>query len=238
MRNGLLAAGILGFALGGFLDGILLHQILQWHHLLSLVPGVDLRAQILWDGWLHALMYVLAVLALGGLWFARHRITRRGMQGALLVGFGLWHVEDAVISHWLLGLHRIRMDSEFPLLWDLGWLAAFGVVPIILGVILLRRRPGCVVPEQINRIALLSVALGFWAMMPPADQPLTLVVFAAGAETPEAWIADLGGSVVWTDGDVVLADLPADRRMALYRQGALYVTGSGLPAGCFDWREA
>src|SRR5687768_8252330 len=32
---------VLGFALGGFFDGILLHQILQWHHLLSLVPGID-----------------------------------------------------------------------------------------------------------------------------------------------------------------------------------------------------
>src|SRR3954452_6378266 len=30
---------ILGFAFGGFLDGILLHQVLQWHHFLSLVPG-------------------------------------------------------------------------------------------------------------------------------------------------------------------------------------------------------
>lgn len=39
---------LLGIALGGFFDGILLHQILQWHHLLNLVPGVDdLRAQVL-----------------------------------------------------------------------------------------------------------------------------------------------------------------------------------------------
>ena len=29
---------LLGFALGGFADGILFHQVLQWHHLLS---GVD-----------------------------------------------------------------------------------------------------------------------------------------------------------------------------------------------------
>ena len=27
----------LGFALGGFADGILFHQVLQWHHLISLV---------------------------------------------------------------------------------------------------------------------------------------------------------------------------------------------------------
>ena len=33
-----LAGGVLGFSLGGFFDGILLHQVLQWHHLFSLVP--------------------------------------------------------------------------------------------------------------------------------------------------------------------------------------------------------
>ena len=58
---------LLGFALGGFFDGILLHQILQWHHLLSLVPGVaSLEAQVLWDGLFHLLMYVLAVAGLWG----------------------------------------------------------------------------------------------------------------------------------------------------------------------------
>ena len=41
--NPKIAAGILGFALGGFIDGILLHQVLQWHHLLSLVEGEGLR---------------------------------------------------------------------------------------------------------------------------------------------------------------------------------------------------
>ncbi|MGE0776348.1 MAG: DUF2243 domain-containing protein [Sphingomonadaceae bacterium] len=60
---------LLGFAFGGFFDGILLRQILQWHHLLSLVPGVlSLRAQILWDGYFHALMYVLAGVALWRIW--------------------------------------------------------------------------------------------------------------------------------------------------------------------------
>lgn len=33
------AGAIIGFALGGFFDGILLHQVLQWHHLFSLVSG-------------------------------------------------------------------------------------------------------------------------------------------------------------------------------------------------------
>jgi len=66
--------GTLGFALGGFFDGILLHQILQWHHLFSLVPGMDdLRLQVLWDGYFHLLMYVVALVGLAGLWRAQQR---------------------------------------------------------------------------------------------------------------------------------------------------------------------
>ncbi|MPT21635.1 MAG: DUF2243 domain-containing protein, partial [Starkeya sp.] len=81
---------VLGFALGGFFDGILLHQILQWHHLLSLVPGMDdLRLQVLWDGYFHALMYGLAALALVGLWRAHRRGARAAvttLAAALLIG--------------------------------------------------------------------------------------------------------------------------------------------------------
>ena len=114
---------VLGFALGGFFDGILLHQILQWHHLLSLVPGIDdLRMQVLWDGYFHALMYLIALAGLAGLW----RLQRRGegrwgwpLAGAVLVGFGLWHVVDTLLSHWLLQIHRLRIDSADPLRWDL-----------------------------------------------------------------------------------------------------------------------
>nr|WP_314623119.1 DUF2243 domain-containing protein [uncultured Noviherbaspirillum sp.] len=43
------AGDLIGIALGGFFDGILLHQVLQWHHLLSLVDSPvlrDIRAQI------------------------------------------------------------------------------------------------------------------------------------------------------------------------------------------------
>lgn len=79
-------ATVLGFALGGFFDGILLHQILQWHHLLSLVSGLsDIRLQILWDGYFHALMYVIAALGLWGLWHAHSH--SRGGPGRHLFGF-------------------------------------------------------------------------------------------------------------------------------------------------------
>ena len=80
---------VLGFALGGFFDGILLHQILQWHHLLSLVPGMaDMRLQVLWDGYFHALMYVIAAVGLVGLGRA-HKSGQQGGGRALCGGGSL-----------------------------------------------------------------------------------------------------------------------------------------------------
>src|SRR4051794_21113001 len=73
-RRVLWAAGIIGFALGGFFDGILLHQVLQWQHLFSLVPGErwrDIGSQILMDAWFQVLHYVIACVGLWLLWTAR-----------------------------------------------------------------------------------------------------------------------------------------------------------------------
>src|SRR5690606_21137443 len=92
---------LLGFGMGGFFDGILLHQVLQWHHLLSAYqagPLGDLRVQVMADGIFHVLMYVVAMAGLWGLYRARRAgpPTRRRLLAAFLVGFGIWHVVDAV----------------------------------------------------------------------------------------------------------------------------------------------
>lgn len=143
------AGGCIGFSLGGFFDGILLHQVLQWHHLLSRVRSPvleDIRVQILADGLFHALMYVIAAVGLWRLWKARDLLAASGadrlLAGSALVGFGLWHLLDAVLSHWLLGLHRVRDAAEIPLLWDIGWLAVFGLGPLWIGGLLLKKSPG------------------------------------------------------------------------------------------------
>ncbi|MBZ9923730.1 DUF2243 domain-containing protein [Mesorhizobium sp. BR1-1-4] len=116
---------LLGFALGGFLDGIVLHQILQWHHLLSGLAdpaGSNLRFQIMADGLFHLFMYVLAVAGAVLLVAARAAGARPGTTTEILrvalVGFGVWHIFDAVLFHWLLGLHRIKMNSDMPLAWE------------------------------------------------------------------------------------------------------------------------
>jgi uncharacterized membrane protein len=48
---------VLGFGLGGFIDGIALHQIAQWHNMGSAkVPPITMEAMqqnMAWDGWFH-----------------------------------------------------------------------------------------------------------------------------------------------------------------------------------------
>lgn len=59
------------------------------------------------------------------------------------------------------------------------------------------------------------------------------------AEAVNAVLAE-GGSLVWTDPavSVLVVDLPERRRLNFYRRGALLVSGSGTPGGCFDWSLA
>lgn len=241
------AAILLGFAAGGLFDGILLHQILQWHHLLSLVPGVaTLRNQILWDGYFHAFMYVAAILGLAGLWRARTRLEEAGwrsLTGVLLLGFAAWHITDTLVSHWWLAIHRIRIDSPDPLMWDLIWLCGFGLAPAITGGLLLRPPPSA--PPRMNAgrglllLAVVTSGLAGWSLRPPADQRFTTVVFAPwiGGSEAIAAVQQADGRLVWTDPAlaVMVVQVPADRRMGLYANGALLVTGGEFAPGCIDW---
>lgn len=245
---------VLGTALGGFFDGILLHQILQWHHLFSLVPQVsDLRMQVLWDGWFHALMYVLALIGLWGLWHARHEAPAaqggRRLLAAILLGIGIWHVADSVLSHWLLGIHRIRLDSPNPLMWDLIWFATFGLAPLGLGWLLLRggdtsggagggRRPGVAVLV----LAAITSGAAIWSLQPPPDQRFTTIVFRPDVKAAQVFaaIAALDARLVWADDamGVVVVDVDPARRRDFYRGGAWLVSGAGIAAACISWSRA
>jgi uncharacterized membrane protein len=250
------AGFLLGFALGGFFDGILLHQVLQWHHLLSGLEGSafrDLRVQVLADGLFHALMYVLAGVGLWLLCRARGELADpradRVLLATALLGFGAWHVADGVLSHWILQIHRIRMDTANPLVWDLIWFFVFGVAFLAAGW-LLQRRTGAAGTPGGRRRALTCVALalvtpiaGALAALPPAGIVSTAVLFRPGKSAGEALaaVAAVDGQPLWSDasGQLWVVHLPnAAAAWGLYRHGALVVGGSILPAGCLSWLRA
>src|SRR5688500_5253147 len=110
---------VLGIALGGFFDGILLHQVLQWHHLLSAFEDRDIRFQGAGGGYVPVLMYLVAAVGLWLLWRSHAKVEAGGrlLFGNILLGVGVWNVIDVVGFHWVLGIHHIRVDTPQPILW-------------------------------------------------------------------------------------------------------------------------
>jgi uncharacterized membrane protein len=129
----ILAAGVvLGVGLGGFFDGIVFHQLLQWHHMLTshgdypmnTVPGLEVNTT--WDGIFHATTWLATVGGLGLLWRAERMYDLRWslvLLGALLIGWGGFNLVEGVIDHHILGIHHVRDDKSGPIEWDLGFLA-------------------------------------------------------------------------------------------------------------------
>ena len=142
-----LSAGLLlGLGLGGFFDGIVLHQLLQWHHLVTSAgyppdSVENLKLNTFWDGVFHSATYVLVLLGLAVLWRASRRQplawSGRRLIGSMLMGFGIFNLVEGVIDHQILGLHHVRDDLGGPIGWDLGFLA-FGAL-ILLGGLALER---------------------------------------------------------------------------------------------------
>jgi uncharacterized membrane protein len=133
------ATALLGMGLGGFVDGILFHQVLQWHHMLSgPLPPVDvvaMKVNMFWDGLFHAFTWAMTVAGLLLLWHAeRHRWARRPtplFAGGLLLGWGAFNFVEGLIDHQIAGLHHVHPGRN-QLAWDLGFLA-FGAALIVGG---------------------------------------------------------------------------------------------------------
>ncbi len=240
------AAGyVLGFSLGGFFDGILLHQILQWHHLLSAIDSASARFQVAADGYFHALMYVIAAAGLWLLWRTarRQELPAPGaFIGDLLVGFGAWHMLDGLVSHWVLGIHRIRWESDNRLFWDVLWFIGFGVLPMAAGFLVRRRGGGGTGRSAVaaTLVAFLVVGAGAQALRPPAEMPFTTVLFAPGTQSTEVFaaIVAVGGRLVWSDASgqlVVIARESDASALRLFLHGAIFVSSAGFPAGCFSY---
>ncbi len=144
-RPVIVAGIILGLGLSGFIDGILLHQILQWHHMLSSVKPLNNNSNIdlnmVWDGLFHALDFILTVTGIILLWRAgdRDNVDWSGETffGSILIGAGLFDVVEGIIDHQILGIHHVKPGTN-QLAWDLGFLV-FGALLVLVGWIMLQK---------------------------------------------------------------------------------------------------
>jgi uncharacterized membrane protein len=145
-RRLIIAGVVTGVGFGGFFDGIVFHQILQWHHMLSAVypatnlPNLELNT--LWDGLFHTFTYVVLITGFILLWRASRQSNFQGwgraLFGAILVGSGLFNLIEGLINHYLLQIHHVKPGAD-QVLWDLAFLAS-GVLLVILGIALFQAK--------------------------------------------------------------------------------------------------
>ena len=159
-KRPLVRAGVLlGLGFGGFFDGIVFHQILQLHHMVSArtdptVVG-DLRLNVMADGLFHAGTYVLTVLGVTLLWRAWQRpsvpASGRSLLGSVVLGWGLFNFVEGTVNHQLLGIHHVWPDGPGPVIaWDVGFLV-WGLVFVAGGYLVVRRDdPSPPVAERID----------------------------------------------------------------------------------------
>lgn len=137
---------VLGVGLGGFVDGILLHQILQWHNMLSsLTPPVDLvtmKYNMVWDGLFHALTWTMCVVGIGLLFRAGRRAdvlwSGKVLFGSLIGGWGLFNLVEGLIDHQLLQIHHVHPGAH-QVAWDAGFVVLGGLGLLWLGYLIVRR---------------------------------------------------------------------------------------------------
>ncbi len=142
----LIRSGILiGVGMGGFVDGIVLHQILQWHEMLShkLPPDTleNKSINMFWDGLFHAFTWIVTAIGIALLWKVAQRNdvlkSTTTFLGSLWLGWGLFNVVEGIIDHQILRIHIVKENSVNPEMWNLGFLAV-SVVMMIFGWMMIK----------------------------------------------------------------------------------------------------
>jgi uncharacterized membrane protein len=145
--KGFIAAGLLlGIGLGGFVDGIVFHQILQWHHMLTSEGSypattiAGLKANTLADGLFHLATWIATA---AGAWLLYRSSRRTPMPagryliGLALAGWGSFNLVEGTIDHHILDIHHVK-SGEGAAVADLGFLV-FGAALLIGGLWMARR---------------------------------------------------------------------------------------------------
>jgi len=123
---------LLGIGLAGAFDGVVFHQLLQWH---SVYMHTHRHGQIISDGLFHGLTTVALAIGAILLWRAGQpggvRRGKRLLIGGTLLGAGGFNVIEGLINHHLLQIHHVKPGDPNELLYDLAFLASGALLAAI-----------------------------------------------------------------------------------------------------------
>lgn len=132
------AALVLGLGIGGFVDGIVIHQLLGWHHMLSgWYPLDDVHLMMLGDGLFHLLCLLLVLVGIGML-NRRPPMPNAVLAGGILTGWGVFNLVEGIVDHQILGLHHVRHGPD-QLAYDIAFLIV-GALLVAAGIFTSRPR--------------------------------------------------------------------------------------------------
>jgi uncharacterized membrane protein len=149
MQDGFVVPALLvGAGIAAVFDGVVFHQVLQWHHMLSgwhpptTVANLKLNTRA--DGWFGLAAFALLLVGASLLWRAAALVGRRPpwrlIAACVVMGAGAFNVVEAVVDHELLGLHHVREGTDAGT-YDAVFLAA-SLATCLAGAYLLRRVQG------------------------------------------------------------------------------------------------
>jgi uncharacterized membrane protein len=150
LRDPLIQAGIvLGAGFGGLADGIVLHSILGWHHLICAgatefcqpVSVEQLQVENTQDGYFDLALWLVLLAGTALLSRAARYAAPTGdgrvLIGSMLAGCGFFNFFEGLINHQILGIHHVLPGSPHQFLYDMLFLAN-GLLFFAVGAWLIR----------------------------------------------------------------------------------------------------
>jgi uncharacterized membrane protein len=147
VRSGL----VLGMGFGGLADGIVLHSILGWHHLICVNATAfcqptsieQLQLENTQDGYFDLALWLVLLVGTAMMFRAGRQADKtwdgRVLVGSMLAGSGLFNFVEGLINHQILGIHHVLPGSPHQFLFDMLYLAN-GALFFAVGAGLIRSR--------------------------------------------------------------------------------------------------
>lgn len=137
MRSTFAGSFLLGIGIIGMLDGIIFHQILQWH---SIYMDTNRFNQIVSDGVFHLIVTIIIFIAAVVLWRSDPSDVKSNkfiFLSGIFLGSGIFNFIEGILNHHILQIHHVRPGPDqflYDILFDIS-----GILLIVIGFLLKRR---------------------------------------------------------------------------------------------------
>lgn len=128
MKTTCIGAFLFGVGMIGMLDGIVFHQILQWH---SVNMHTDRFHQIMSDGLFHLIVTLFIFISGVLLWKGDPKVGASKFWGCFLVGAGVFNLIEGITNHHILQVHHVKPGPSQPL-YDISY-DLFALLLVVIG---------------------------------------------------------------------------------------------------------